>query len=150
MMQSQTRARELSRSECLALLATAPFGRIVFTDGALPAITTVNFVLDPSGIVLRTRAGSRLCQSVAGAVVAFQADDVDVARRAGWTVTAVGQATVVADPLEVDRLARLPLQPWVVGDLDTYVVVAPGIVTGRRIGGPEPVPAVGQEASATG
>ncbi len=49
---------EASREECLALLATAPFRRLVLTEGALPAVLPVNFLLDPAGIVIRTAEGS--------------------------------------------------------------------------------------------
>ncbi len=49
---------EASREECLALLATAPSGRLVLTEGALPAVLPVNFLLDPAGIVIRTAEGS--------------------------------------------------------------------------------------------
>lgn len=137
-MQMESGAQELTRQECLALLPTAPFGRLVFTEGALPAVMAVNFVLDARGVIIRTVAGSSLCAAVDASVVAFQADDIDAGRRSGWTVTVVGQATIVHDPVEVARLARLPLQPWVGGQRDTFIAVDLGIVTGRRIGGPEP------------
>ena len=133
-------SRELSWAECLALLPTVPFGRLVFTEGALPAVLPVDFLLDSAGIVLRTAAGSSVARVAAGTVVALQADDVDPARRTGWSVTVVGQARTVRDPVELGRLAALPLSPWVAGDRSTVVVVEVGIVTGRRIGGPALVP----------
>ena len=131
-------ACELTREECLSLLPTAPFGRLVFTQGALPAVLTVNFLLDPGGIVIRTVESSSLLSAVGSGVVAFQADDIDVATRTGWTVTVVGQAVVVRDALQVARLSELPLRPWVAGDRNTFLVVETGLVSGRRIGGPEP------------
>lgn len=128
---------ELSREECLSLLASAPFGRLVLTKGALPAVLPVNFLLDSAGIVIRTAVGSS--PSLAdGSVVAFQADSIDPVRRAGWTVTVVGRATVVRDELQRSRLAALPLRPWAPGCRDTLVVVDLGLVSGRRIGGAEP------------
>lgn len=132
---------ELSREECLALLASAPFGRLVLTEGALPAVLPVNFLLDPAGIVIRTAEGSSTSLAD-GSVVAFQADSVDPVRRAGWTVTVVGRATVVRDELLRSRLAALPLRPWAPGRRDTLVVVDLGLVSGRRIGGAEPAHAV--------
>lgn len=127
---------ELTRAECLSLLPTVPIGRLVFTEGALPAVVPVNFALDPSGIVLRTAAGSAVARVADGSIVAVQADDVDTARRTGWSVTVVGQARTARDDVEVARLAALPLRPWVAGQRNTFVVVEIGIVTGRRIGGP--------------
>ena len=133
-------SRELTRAECLALLPTVPFGRLVFTEGALPAVIPVNFVLDSAGIVIRTAAGSSVARVADGSIVALQADDVDTTRRTGWSVTVVGEAHIVRDDGEVERLAALPLQPWVAGDRNTFLVVGIGIVTGRRIGGPAVVP----------
>lgn len=137
-MKTEPGARELSRAECLALLPTVRFGRLVFTQGALPALLTVNFVLDAAGVVLRTTKDSGLCRAVNSTVVAFQADEIDPERRSGWTVTVVGLASVVTDPILVRRLADLPLQAWVPGDRNTFVVVEVGLVSGLRLGGVEP------------
>lgn len=136
-------SRALTRAESMSLLPTVPFGRLVFTEGALPAVIPVDFVLDPAGIVLRTAAGSSVARIADGSIVAMQADDVDTTRRAGWSVTVVGQARTAHDPVELARFAALPLQPWVAGERSTFVVVEIGIVTGRRIGGPVEVPAPG-------
>lgn len=138
MTPAQSEARELTRAECLALLPTAPFGRLAFTDGAVPAILPVNFVLAPDGVVLRTSAGSSVTRAD-GALVAFQADVIDTARRAGWSVTVVGRATRVRQPIAAHRLSELPLVPWVSGERDTFVAVSLDTVSGRRIGGAEPV-----------
>ena len=134
---------ELSRGECLALLPTADFGRLVCTEGALPAVLPVDFVLDPAGIVVRTAPGSTVARVADGSIVALQADDVDPVRRSGWSVTVVGRARTVRDPVELARLEGLPLVPRVGGDRSTVVVVEVGIVTGRRIGAPVSVPRVG-------
>ena len=135
MTETEQHSRELTRAECLALLPTAPFGRLVFTEGALPAIIPVNFLLDPAGIVIRTAEGSSVGRVADGSIVALQADEVDVARRTGWSVTVVGKARTAEDAVEVERLAALPLRPWAAGDRNTFVVVEIGMVNGRRIGG---------------
>ena len=134
---------ELSRAECLALLPTADFGRLVCTEGALPAVLPVDFVLDSAGIVLRTAPGGTVARVADGSIVALQADDVDPVRRSGWSVTVVGRARTVRDPVELARLEALPLVPRVGGDRSTVVVVEVGIVTGRRIGAPVAVPQAG-------
>jgi nitroimidazol reductase NimA-like FMN-containing flavoprotein (pyridoxamine 5'-phosphate oxidase superfamily) len=133
-------ATELARAECLALLPTVAFGRLVFTEGALPAVIPVSFVLDSAGIVLRTSPGGSVARFADGAVVALQADDVDPGRRSGWSVTVVGQARTVRDAVELARLEALPLTPWVAGHRSVVMVVEIGIVTGRRIGGSVDVP----------
>lgn len=131
-------SRELSRAECLALLATEPYGRLILVRGGLPTVVPVNFVLDGSGIVVRTSPGSPVASAPAATAVAFQADCIDRDTRSGWSVTVVGRARLPHDALEAERLAALPLHPWVAGDRDSYLVVELGVVSGRRIGGPEP------------
>lgn len=123
----------LSRWECIALLASAPIGRIVFTDRALPAVQPVNFLLDGEAIVIRTGVGSKLAAAASNAIVAFEADDVDAQMRTGWSVTAVGHARAVDDPEEIVRLSRLPLAPWAPGSRDHFIVVDPEQLSGRRI-----------------
>ncbi|KAB8190337.1 pyridoxamine 5'-phosphate oxidase family protein [Nonomuraea phyllanthi] len=123
----------LSTEECFALLSSAPIGRIVFTDRALPAVQPVNFYLDGRSVVIRTSPGSKLAAATRHAVVAFEADEFDTELRTGWSVTAVGQARAVTDPAELDRLARLPLMSWAPGDRDHYIVVDAEQISGRRI-----------------
>ena len=135
MLRTEPQTVELTRQECLALLRTVPVGRLVFTDRALPAVVPVNFVLDHSGIVVRTGAGSTLAAAVRGAVVAFEVDDFDATARNGWCVTITGQARQVTDPLELERLRALELAPYAGGDRNNFVVVPVELVSGRRVGG---------------
>jgi uncharacterized protein len=46
--------KQLSRDECLRLMASVPVGRVVFTQRALPAVELVNFTIDNGDIVIRT------------------------------------------------------------------------------------------------
>ncbi|NUR84578.1 MAG: pyridoxamine 5'-phosphate oxidase family protein [Nonomuraea sp.] len=123
----------LSRQECFLLLSSAPIGRIVFTDRALPAVQPVNFHLDDRSIVIRTATGSKLAAATRGAIVAFEADEFDPCLRTGWSVTAVGPARAVTDPAELERLAALPLTTWAPGHRDHYIVVEAEQISGRRI-----------------
>ena len=125
---------QLSRGECLRLMGSVPVGRIVYTRQALPAVELVNFVLDDGGIIIRTGAGSKLAAATRGAVVAFEADSVDVAGQAGWSVTVVGHATAVTDREEIRRLEQSGLMPWAPGNRDHFIRVSAAIVNGRRIG----------------
>lgn len=123
----------LSYEECMSLLGSCPIGRIVFTDRALPAVQPVNFCLDGEDIVIRTAAGSKLAAATRRTVVAFEVDEFDPAARTGWSVTVVGHARAVEDPVEAGRLAALPLTPWASGARDHFIVVAAEQVSGRRI-----------------
>ncbi|MEU8246647.1 pyridoxamine 5'-phosphate oxidase family protein [Nonomuraea sp. NPDC048916] len=125
--------RVLNREECLRLLSATPIGRIVFTDRALPAVQPVTFALDGENIVIRTGVGSKLAAATRHAVVAFEVDEFDTVLRTGWSVTAVGKARAVQDPVEMARLAELPLTAWAPGSRDHYIVVEAEQLTGRMI-----------------
>ena len=51
----------------------------------------------------------------------------------GWSVLVRGEAIEVADPAELARLRRLPLDPWAPGAKAHYVRILPAKLTGRRI-----------------
>ncbi|MEU6091396.1 pyridoxamine 5'-phosphate oxidase family protein [Streptomyces sp. NPDC047085] len=128
--------RELGRHECLRLLATAPIGRIVHTRRALPAVVPVNFALDDDGaVLLRTSAASELARAVDGAVVAFEADTVDVATQSGWSVVVTGRAAVLTDRPEVERLERIGPRSWAPSPEEVFVRIEPELVTGRELVG---------------
>ncbi|MFF4568283.1 pyridoxamine 5'-phosphate oxidase family protein [Streptomyces sp. NPDC001410] len=128
--------RALDRQECLRLLAKAPVGRVVYTRKALPAVLPVNFSVDhDSSVLLRTSVGSDLVRAIDGVVVAFEADDFDVATRSGWSVVVTGRAAVVTDPAEQERLSRTGPRSWVVTDDAVFVRVEAEMVTGREIVG---------------
>ncbi|MFD6270762.1 pyridoxamine 5'-phosphate oxidase family protein [Nocardia asteroides] len=126
---------ELERAEALRLVAGAPFGRVVFTRDALPAIRPVNHLVDGEAIIVRTRVTSRLTSAVHGnapVVVAYAVDDIDPVRRTGWSVMVTGFARTVTDPDRVARYERL-LRPWVGRVMDTVLAIEPEIVAGIRL-----------------
>jgi uncharacterized protein len=123
----------LSRNECLRLLGQVPVGRIVFTRQALPAVEVVNFAMDDGDIVIRTGSGGELAAATRGAVVAFEADSVDMAAHAGWSVTIVGYSHAVLDGAEFSRLELAGLEPWAPGERDHFIRIAPTIVNGQRL-----------------
>ncbi|MEU2253903.1 pyridoxamine 5'-phosphate oxidase family protein [Nocardia xishanensis] len=126
---------ELDREDALALLAQAPFGRVVYTRDALPAIRPVNHLIDNGSIIVRTRLASQFSaavQSRSGVVVAYQADDLDIGRRTGWSVVVTGIARPVTDPAQIDRYQRL-LQPWIGSSMDGVIEIEPAIVSGIRL-----------------
>jgi nitroimidazol reductase NimA-like FMN-containing flavoprotein (pyridoxamine 5'-phosphate oxidase superfamily) len=125
---------QLPRDECLQLLASVPVGRIVYTRRAMPAVELVNFTIDGGDIVVRTDAGGKLAAATHGSVVAFEADELDPARRRGWSVTAVGYSREVTDPDDLARLRQVGPRPWAAGDREHFIRLTPGILTGRRLG----------------
>lgn len=124
----------LSREESLALLASVPVGRVVYTDRALPAILPVNFALDSDEtVVFRTGAGSKLAAATREAVVAFEVDSFDADARSGWSVVAVGRSRVVEDSAEIERLSKLEIGTWVRMNPQHYVKIELYQVSGRRL-----------------
>jgi nitroimidazol reductase NimA-like FMN-containing flavoprotein (pyridoxamine 5'-phosphate oxidase superfamily) len=123
----------LDRSECLRLLGTVPIGRVAFVIDAMPSVQPVNFVLHNGQIVFRTSPGSKLAAAMRNTVVAFEVDEYDSAQHVGWSVTAVGRSSMVADRERRRELALLPLQPWAPGERDHFVMISPAVLHGRRI-----------------
>lgn len=124
----------LPRDECLLLLASVPVGRIVYTRRAMPAVELVNFTLDNGDIVIRTDASGKLAAATRGAVVAFEADALDLDQRRGWSVTVVGYSREITDPRDIARLRKTVPRPWVPGEREHFIQITPGVVTGRRLG----------------
>ncbi len=133
-MTSTRRQRELTREEALRLLGAVPFGRVVFTDRALPAIRPVNHVMDGQQIVFRTGQSSAITTAVdgIGTIVAFEADWIDPVRRVGWSVVVVGGARLVTDAADIDRYQEI-LQPWASGAKDDIIAIKADLVTGFRL-----------------
>ncbi|MFE9774803.1 pyridoxamine 5'-phosphate oxidase family protein [Streptomyces sp. NPDC005931] len=128
--------RVLDREECLRLLAKVPLGRVVYTRKALPAVLPVNFSLDTdSSVVLCTSAASDLVRAIDGFVVAFEADDFQAERQAGWSVVVTGRASVVTDPAEHERLQRTGPRSWMPMKDGVFVRIEAGMVTGRELAG---------------
>jgi nitroimidazol reductase NimA-like FMN-containing flavoprotein (pyridoxamine 5'-phosphate oxidase superfamily) len=125
----------LTELECLELLSSVDYGRIVFSLGALPAIRPVNHLVDNGEIIIRTRLDSTLSskvRAVKDVVVAYEVDDIDPQRRIGWSVVATGLARRITDP---DRIADYEqrLHPWVAGAMDSVIGIRPEILTGFRL-----------------
>jgi uncharacterized protein len=128
-----TRLEELSRSEALRLMATEPVGRLAYTRQALPAVTPVNFTLRRGHVLIVTGRGSVLAQAVRGTIVAFEVDHTDPVTRTGWSVTAIGPASLITDPRELERLHDILPHPWAGGLREHVVRVEADMVTGRLI-----------------
>jgi nitroimidazol reductase NimA-like FMN-containing flavoprotein (pyridoxamine 5'-phosphate oxidase superfamily) len=129
-----THLSAISPDRCLALLGSVPYGRVVFTHRALPAIRPVNHIVDDGNIIIRSSLGSGLGAAAGGGmVVAYEADAIDPATRTGWSVVVTGLARLVLDPADLTRYERL-LDPWVDGRRDCVVRIPPDLVTGYQLG----------------
>jgi uncharacterized protein len=123
----------LSDREAVALLATVPVGRLVYSDRAMPSVVPVSFVFDGVDIIIRTGRRSRLATHAPGNIVAFEVDDIAMASRSGWTVVVTGRVELIDDPAEIERLSALGLKTWVPSPTDCYLRLRPELIAGRRI-----------------
>jgi nitroimidazol reductase NimA-like FMN-containing flavoprotein (pyridoxamine 5'-phosphate oxidase superfamily) len=122
----------LGRAEALRRLGSVPLGRIVFSERALPAIRPVNHALLDGRIIICSHDGAAIVGVAGlpgGTVVAYEADEINVADRTGWSVVVTGLAKIVDDPAEAAR-CKAVLRPWLGGDMGYVIRIEPEIVTG--------------------
>jgi hypothetical protein len=137
MTAGQRQLTELDRDEALRLLGSVSLGRIVFTHRAMPAVRPVNHVLDSTGIVIRSHSGAAViseADTARGAVVAYEADNINPNYVLGWSVVVTGIARLVRDPSELARYHEA-LIPWVDREMDQVIRIHPEVVTGFRLDG---------------
>jgi nitroimidazol reductase NimA-like FMN-containing flavoprotein (pyridoxamine 5'-phosphate oxidase superfamily) len=128
-----TMTRELGRAEVLQRLASVRHGRVVFTQRALPAIRPVNHILDGDGVVICSHGSTALAEAGrGGAVLAFQADEIDPALRAAWSVVVTGLGRLVSDPGEASRY-RTALGPWLGSEPGDIIRIGLDLVTGFEL-----------------
>ncbi|MET8451850.1 pyridoxamine 5'-phosphate oxidase family protein [Streptomyces sp. NPDC005209] len=126
--------RDLGPDECRSLLSTHGIGRVaVSTADGRPAVVPVNYEVIDESIVFRT-APESVAAAAVETEVAFEVDHLDEALSQGWSVLAVGPASVVTEPDAVRRLARhAHTEPWAGGEREMWVSIRPTSLTGRRI-----------------
>ena len=127
--------RDLSSEECLSALRAERIGRLAVSQGALPLILPVNYAMDGTTIVFRTRQGGLLDRACRNTIVAFEIDGHDAGAGTGWSVLAVGVANALyaGDWL---RAVKLGLTSVGAGDGAVFIKITPGTVTGRSVDGP--------------
>ncbi len=129
-------ALKLTDEESWELLSHVALGRIVFTMKAMPAIRPVNHLVDNKAIIIRSHLGAAIVGHASndGAVVCYEADDLDPERHTGWSVIVTGTARLVSDRAAVARYMGL-LEPWADGQMDHVIRITPQIITGIRLVG---------------
>jgi hypothetical protein len=122
----------LDRDECLALLATARVGRIVFTARGLPAVQPVKFLCGHDALWFPAQAHTDLFGAAHDGVVAFETDAFDADLDTGWWVSVLGRAGAAQ---ECDLLTCGPDLSWhssPPGRL-RWVRIPIEVVSGRRV-----------------
>jgi nitroimidazol reductase NimA-like FMN-containing flavoprotein (pyridoxamine 5'-phosphate oxidase superfamily) len=127
----------LSADMCHELLLTQDVGRLAVVVGGYPEVFPVNYTIVRDRVVIRTDPGAKLAHARFDRVC-FEVDELDMARRTGWSVLVKG---IVHELAEDDRhadelhLAASQIQPWAGGAKAHVLVITPVSVTGRRIVG---------------
>jgi nitroimidazol reductase NimA-like FMN-containing flavoprotein (pyridoxamine 5'-phosphate oxidase superfamily) len=123
----------LAEDECFALVDTMQLGRIALTERALPSVLPVRYTrLGDGSLLFRVGEGTILRAARMGQIVCFEADSGDHHLEGAWSVTAIGQLTVVDDPRTLEEAESLDLVPWSQWS-NTFVRLAPEVVNGRRL-----------------
>ena len=126
---------DISPEECLGLLSAHHVGRLCVIDDAYPIALPVNYRVAPDGsggaaIVVRTRAGSLLDRDAVR--VGFEIDGIDHLTETGWSVLVRGLLHHAESAEAVPSMQNWDPRSWA-GPLDTWLVLTPDSITGRRL-----------------
>jgi uncharacterized protein len=127
---------DLSRAECLGLLASHSFGRLAVSMGErAPVLRPVNYLFDElsKAVVFRTAVGSGFQALLRSAEATFEIDGIEEHARTGWSVIMSGVADEVTDRDEISRLDGLALDSWAPGHKAHWMRIRASTVSGRRI-----------------
>lgn len=123
---------KLAEPECRELIKPGGVGRIAFELAGRLTVLPVNFAVHQGAVVIRTDPTTAIGRYGAGPV-AFEVDRIDDGMHEGWSILISGTARL-AEPTEVQVLRdALSVEPWVGGERETYLVIEPEQVSGRRI-----------------
>jgi nitroimidazol reductase NimA-like FMN-containing flavoprotein (pyridoxamine 5'-phosphate oxidase superfamily) len=128
---------ELSRAECLELLAQSSFGRVVLSSpsSSKPIIRPVNYRFDEhsKSVVFRSVEGSKFHALARSANALFEIDALDERGHTGWSVIISGATEQVTGPADIRRLEELGLALWAPGERPHWIRIRARTVSGRRI-----------------
>ncbi|ANS32017.1 hypothetical protein R1CP_37055 (plasmid) [Rhodococcus opacus] len=127
----------LTIADCARRLASVPTGRLIYTDGALPAVRPVTFAAVRGEIVIYT-GHDPLFDRLENWLLTFEAGHLDPDTRTGWTVLVHGHAhlrTVPGLGAGFDPFAGLP---WHTDPLDGHLVLDIERITGHHLTLPRP------------
>lgn len=123
--------KEMTKDECLELLAGHQVGRVAYCDELGPVVLPVNYVLDHDCILIQISPHSTLATHLRSAHASFEIDDFDEYNQSGWSVLVRGDAANVESenlPDEDDRP-----KTWAEGQRSLHVRITPHDITGRRL-----------------
>ena len=126
---------ELDQPTCHRLIEPGGVGRVVYCAARGPVAVPVNFKTLDQDVVFRTEASFSLIPDLVGDRISFEVDRIDDPLTEGWSVLLTGRARVITDDDEIAKVESLGVEPWALGERNTYFRLTPDVVTGRRIRG---------------
>jgi len=131
-MESDRELAPLSKDQCLRLIDTVPFGRIVFTSRAMPAVRLVPHIRMGDQIVIPASPDLGVTTGKTGTVVAYETDLIGAGQRPAWTVLVIGRAREV--PVrELPAGQRERLGAWPGDAPDAVIMITTDLVTGEQV-----------------
>jgi nitroimidazol reductase NimA-like FMN-containing flavoprotein (pyridoxamine 5'-phosphate oxidase superfamily) len=124
--------RDIERSECEELLASARLGRLGVVVNGRPEIFPVNYHVRHE-VVFASTGGTKLHAGLEWPWVAFEVDEARPDDTGGWSVLVVGRAEELTDHAEIERVKALGAPLWDAGAPTHWVRVIPERVSGRRV-----------------
>lgn len=123
----------LDEDQCRALVLRVQIGRIALTHRAMPLIMPVTFALTDTDLILSVGAGVVADAAEQAQVVCFQADWADQETMAAWSVSVIGQLSLLEHEVDIRHAQQLDIKPWSCGEL-RYARLTPEFTTGRARG----------------
>ena len=128
----QETTETLAEAECWELLDRTTVGRLAVDIAGQPDIFPVNYIVDKSGLVFRTAAGTKLAGAVLNRFVAFEIDGFEPEQRTAWSVVVKGHAFTIEKLEDLFDAEDLPLFPWLAWEKPNFVRIDPTTISGRR------------------
>ena len=128
-----SRFAEIPQPRCLELLMQKKSGRVAWNAADGPKILPVTYQYWNGMVVFPTAADGPLAALAHRTRVAFEIDEIDDEREAGWSVMVRGPATAVTQDYALSTLWRNGPLPWAGGVRNVFIAITPESVTGRAV-----------------
>jgi nitroimidazol reductase NimA-like FMN-containing flavoprotein (pyridoxamine 5'-phosphate oxidase superfamily) len=115
------------------LLGPKGVGRIVFDSDEGPIALPVNYAISGCDIYFRTGEGTVISRIQPGAPVSLEADRIDDAMSAGWSVVVRGTCEHLSSPAEVREGDGVQIEAWAGGRRQHSMRLRTRSITGRAI-----------------
>jgi uncharacterized protein len=140
---SDVAIRELTRIECLSLLASKNVGQLALTRRALPTVIPARYLLLEDRVLVHASTGLDPVAWVDGEIVALHVEAFDPDLRRGWSVSLTGAAHGTPAIAGSGNEVQAPWIPCGGGDL---IAISTDIVWGEHLG--ETIAQPGDDAAA--